>query len=61
MSVIMFIEQCKTAVALLEAHEMPFLLIIIRNKITGPARKYIQDRVRASLHETFFAFFRESI
>ena len=39
MSVIMFIEQCKAATALLEAHEMPYLIIIIKNKITGPARK----------------------
>ena len=53
MSVIMFIEQCKAAAALLEAHEMPYLLIIIRNKITGPARKHIQDRVGASLHDIF--------
>ena len=33
MSVIMFIEQCQAVVAFLEAHEIPFLLIIIRNKI----------------------------
>ena len=51
MSVIMFIEQCKAAAALLETHEMPYLIILVRNKITGPARKYIQDRVGASLDD----------
>ena len=53
MSVIMFIDQCKVAAALLEPHEMPYLTILIRNKITGPARKYIQDRVGATLDDIF--------
>ena len=53
MSVIMFIVQCKVAGALLEPHEMPYLTILNRNKITGPARKYIQDRLGATLDNIF--------
>ena len=43
MSVMMFIEQCNAAAALLEPHEIPYLVIIIRNKVIAPARSHIQD------------------
>ena len=51
MSVSMFTEQCKAAAALLEPNEMIYLAILVRNRVTGPARRYIQDRVGITLDE----------
>lgn len=51
MPVNMFAEQCRAAAALLEPHELAYLVIMIRNKVIGPARKHIQDRVGINLEE----------
>lgn len=53
MSVNLFVEQCKTAANLLEPHEIPYLLILIRNKIKAPARRYIQERIGLTLDDLY--------
>ena len=50
-SVAMFAGQCRAAAALLEPHEIAYLAILIRNRVTGTARKHIQDRIGISLDE----------
>lgn len=51
MSVNMFIEHCRAAAASVEEQDMNLLIMLIKNKITGQARKHIQNKIGANLEE----------
>ena len=51
MSVNMFIEHCRAAAKSVDEADMYLLIMFIKNKVTGQARKHIQDKVGASLEE----------
>ena len=52
MSVNMFIEHCRAAAKSVDETDIYLLKMFIKNKVTGQARKHIQDKVGASLKET---------
>ena len=51
MSVNMFIEHCRVAATSVDESDMHLLIMLVKNKVTGQARKHIQDKVGASLDE----------
>jgi hypothetical protein len=52
MSINMFTEHCRAAAASVEdEHDMQLLIMLIKNKVTGQARRHIQDKVGATLEE----------
>ena len=52
MSVRMFVRYCKAAVSMVLPQEIPYLTMLIVTKITGEARKLIQDSPDINLNET---------
>ena len=51
MSVNMFIEHCRAAAKSVDEADMYLLIMFIKNKVTGQARKHIKDKVGPSLEE----------
>ena len=52
MSVRMFVRHCRAAVSMVLPQEIPYLTMLIVTKITGEARKLIQDSPDINLNET---------
>ena len=47
----MFVEHCRAAASMVEAQEIPYLTMLIKNKITGEARFHFQDRTGILLED----------
>ena len=52
MTVIMFVRHCRVAVSMVLPQEIPYLTMLIVTKISGEARKLIQDSPDMNLNET---------
>ena len=51
MSVKLFLKYCKTVISMANLSDAPYLTMLILNKITGEARKHIQDKSELKLED----------
>ena len=51
MSIKLFLKYCKTVISMANFHDAPYLTMLILNKMTGEARKHIQDKSELKLED----------